>query len=494
MMRGAPPLLDAAFWALLACGVAVVSAMVMVGVPPAKSVVLVVVVLFACVFLWLRNYRASLLALTFGLLPMDVSKAVFPPVELYYSPGLYVYAPQALCVVLLGMAFVHGVMVSKRLPKLESTDALVALFLAWVWISAIGSPQGGLAMATAFAQTLIVASYYAAVVSIREMRDVRAILFGVGCIVLLQLVWVAAQVITKQPLGLPGSKQETSASVVTFGGMGEAIRPGGFAGHPNGLAHHMVMVLPVALAFALLGYRFIAARVLTFVWAVLLVSVVMLAQTLSRGGWLAAGIAGLVLFVVMTRLGAVSGRRLAGAVLLSMGALVLLMAVFPQTILRLTESDDRSLEGRLVLNDQAKAIIEANPWTGVGFGAYNRATYAYNGPLYATVSEDFQKQLRSVVVHNGYLLMAAELGLPALLLFLVILAKFMRTPWPLKRFKDPVLLALAMGLFASLLGQAIYFSSDNYYVDQRVAMLWLTAGLLRALTRLADEAPAGPSA
>jgi O-antigen ligase len=396
--------------------------------------------------------------------------------------------------VLLGMAFVRWFMVTKRLPKFEPIDGFVAVFLLWVWISAIGSPQGALALATALAYTLIVAAYYAVVVSVREMRDVRAILFGVGAIVLLQLIWVALQVVTKQPLGLPGSKNETSAFMVNFGGAGEAIRPGGFAGHPNGLAHHMVMVIPVALAFALLGYRYISARVLTLVWAVLLVAAVMLVQTLSRGGWLSAGIGGLVLFGVMTRLGAISGRRLAGAVLMSIAALMLLVAIFPQTILRLTESDDRSLEGRLVLNDQAMAIIEGNPVKGVGLGAYNRSTYAYNGPLYATVSEDFQKQLRTVVVHNGYLLMAAELGIPALLLFLVILVKFLRTPWPLKRFKDPVLLTLAMGLLASLLGQAIYYSSDNYYVDQRVAMLWMTAGLLRAVTRLASEAPSGPAA
>lgn len=493
-MRGGLPLLEAAFWSLLACGAAVVSAMVMVGVSPTKSVAMVAVVLCGCVFLWLRNYRASLLALTFGLVPMDMSKAVFPPLELYYSPGLYLYAPQALSLVLLGMAFVRWAMVTKRLPKFEAIDGLVAVFLLWVWISAIGSPQGALALATALAYTLIVAAYYAVVVSVREMRDVRAILFGVGAIVLLQLIWVVLQVVTKQPLGLPGSKNETSAFMVNFGGAGEAIRPGGFAGHPNGLAHHMVMVIPVALAFALLGYRFISARVLALVWAVLLVAAVMLVQTLSRGGWLSAGIAGVVLFGVMTRLGAISGRRLAGAVLMSIAALMLLVAIFPQTILRLTESDDRSLEGRLVLNDQAMAIIEGNPLKGVGLGAYNRSTYAYNGPLYATVSEDFQKQLRSVVVHNGYLLMAAELGIPALLLFLVILVKFLRTPWPLKRFKDPVLLTLAMGLLASLLGQAIYYSSDNYYVDQRVAMLWMTAALLRAVTRLASEAPSEPAA
>ncbi|TDM04859.1 MAG: hypothetical protein C4K60_20655 [Ideonella sp. MAG2] len=493
-MRGGLPLLEAAFWSLLACGAAVVSAMVMVGVSPTKSIAMVAAVLFACTFLWLRHYRASLLALSFGLVPMDMSKAVFPPVELYYSPGLYLYAPQALSLVLLGMAFVRWFMVTKTLPKLEWTDGFVAIFLAWVWISALGSPQGGLALATALAYSLIVAAYYATVVSVREMRDVRAILLGVGVIVLLQLIWVAAQVVTKQPLGLPGSKNESSAFMVTFGGMGEAIRPGGFTGHPNGLAHHMVMVIPVALSLALLGYRFVSARVLAFVWAVLLVAAVMLAQTLSRGGWLSAGVAGVVLFIVMTRLGAVSGRRLAGAVLLSIGALMLLVAIFPQTILRLTESDDRSLEGRLVLNDQAMAIIEGNPWAGVGLGAYNRSTYAHTGPLYATVSEDFQKQLRSVVVHNGYLLMTAELGLPALGLFLVILAKFLLTPWPLKRFRDPVLLTLAMGLFASLLGQAIYFSSDNYYVDQRVAMLWMTAGLLRAVTRLASQSSDGSGA
>ncbi|MDZ7813002.1 MAG: O-antigen ligase family protein [Ideonella sp.] len=493
-MRGGLPLLEAAFWSLLACGAAVVSAMVMVGVSPSKSATMVVAVLCACVFLWLRHYRASLLALAFGLMPMDMSKAVFPPLELYYSPGLYVYAPQAIAMVLLGMAFVRWVMVTKRMPKFEGIDGLVALFLTWIWISAIGSPQGFLAIATAMAYTLIIATYYATVVSVRELRDVRAILFGVCAIVLLQLIWVTLQVVTKQPLGLPGSKATTSAFIVNFGGAGVAIRPGGFTGHPNGLAHHMVMVVPVALSLALLGYRFISARVLAAVWAVLLVASVVLVQTLSRGGWLSAAIAGLVLFGLMTRLGAISGRRLAGAVLLSIGALLLFVAIFPQTILRLTESDDRSVEGRLVLNDQAMAIIKGNPVAGVGLGAYNRSTYAYNGPLYATVSEDFQKQLRSVVVHNGYLLMAAELGIPALILFIVILTRFLATPWPLKRFRDPVMLTLAIGLFASLLGQAIYFSFDNYYVDQRVAMLWMTAGLLRAVTRLASEPASGTAA
>jgi hypothetical protein len=141
-------------------------------------------------------------------------------------------------------------------------------------------------------------------------------------------------------------------------------------------------------------------------------------------------------------------------------------------------------------SDQALTIIRANPLTGVGYGAYNRASFEYQGPLWSTVSPDFQEQLRKVVVHNGYLLLAAELGIPTTLLFVYVFFAFVRLPWPLHRWRDPALLGLAVGLCGSLMGQMLYVSSDNYYADIRVLMLWVTAGLMQATVRLGTQAPA----
>jgi hypothetical protein len=69
-------------------------------------------------------------------------------------------------------------------------------------------------------------------------------------------------------------------------------------------------------------------------------------------------------------------------------------------------------------------------------------------------------------------------------LFIVLLWRFVRLPWPLARFRDPPTMALAVGLAAGVAGQALFITSDNYYVDIRIFLLWLSIGLLRAVVRI----------
>jgi len=45
-------------------------------------------------------------------------------------------------------------------------------------------------------------------------------------------------------------------------------------------------------------------------------------------------------------------------------------------------------------------------------------------------------------------------------------------------------MALGIGLGCALISQMLFLASDNYDVDIRIFLLWLTAGLLQAMTRL----------
>jgi hypothetical protein len=47
---------------------------------------------------------------------------------------------------------------------------------------------------------------------------------------------------------------------------------------------------------------------------------------------------------------------------------------------------------------------------------------------------------------------------------------------------------LAVGLGGALASQMLFLTSDNYYTDIRVFLLWLTAGVLQALTLMVDGA------
>ena len=174
------------------------------------------------------------------------------------------------------------------------------------------------------------------------------------------------------------------------------------------------------------------------------------------------------------------------------GALVLAAAIgialYPSILLRLTGPDDRATESRLILNNQAIAIIQTAPITGVGFGSYNRAAYETIAPAFALISPEYQQSLLRLVVHNHYLLLAAELGIPTALFFLLLLASFTRVPWSVPRWHDPALYALAIGLVGSVLAQMLFLNSDNYYADIRIFMLWLMLGTLRGVCRTARHA------
>jgi len=51
------------------------------------------------------------------------------------------------------------------------------------------------------------------------------------------------------------------------------------------------------------------------------------------------------------------------------------------------------------------------------------------------------------------------------------------------------MMTLAVGIAGSLAGQALYLSSDNYYADTRLFLMWLSIGLLRTTVRLGTEQP-----
>jgi O-antigen ligase len=157
------------------------------------------------------------------------------------------------------------------------------------------------------------------------------------------------------------------------------------------------------------------------------------------------------------------------------------VSIYPQLLLRLTAPDDRSTESRLILTDQALTIIQAHPWIGVGYGGYNRAAYEYIAPAFANVSREYQEALLQLVVHNHYLLVAAELGLPAMAFFTYLLACLVMQPRPWASWRDPTAFALAVGLSGGLVAQVLFLASDNFYADIRLFMIWLTAGTLQSL-------------
>ncbi|HEX7637885.1 MAG TPA: O-antigen ligase family protein, partial [Burkholderiaceae bacterium] len=177
-------------------------------------------------------------------------------------------------------------------------------------------------------------------------------------------------------------------------------------------------------------------------------------------------------------------RQLGRLALAGACGLAALLAAYPELLLRLTAPDERSTESRIILTDQAWTIIQAHPWVGVGYGGYNRAAYEYIAPAFANISQEYQEALLQLVVHDHYLLVAAELGVPAMLFFAALMIRFVRQPEPWPGWGEPTSFALATGLSGALVTQLLFLASDNFYADVRVFMIWLAAGTLQAVCRL----------
>jgi O-antigen ligase len=136
-----------------------------------------------------------------------------------------------------------------------------------------------------------------------------------------------------------------------------------------------------------------------------------------------------------------------------------------------TEALDKSTSDRFRLWDAAISMIQAHPFAGVGYGSFEpRVLHYYPG------SELYDP-------HNSYLLIASEMGIPALLIFLWILAGVFWAAWFIYRKTDDAFVkALALGFlggFFSLLMSNIYGSRFNsgeisYY-------FWILAALMMRL-------------
>jgi len=443
---------------------------------------LLFLMIVAISLVWLRSPKTLAIVALMSLATIDISKAIVPPNTQFFSPGYYM-SPAHLVAILLAIGWAgRRLIVERRGLPFTRLDLLAFLWCAIIWARSFGSPQGTLALASAFSYTMAIVVFYVVSHALETEREIKLALMVTAGMLFFELAYVGAQMVSGNLLPLPGSKNLFPASTLTFGGEGFAFRPIGVQAHPNALAHRMALFMAPALAVVVGGVRLVSKKTWWLAVACLMATVIVMLLSMARTSWAASILAGLVLGIVLLKRGFLPARRAAAVALLCGFGVVIAIAVYPQILLRLTASDDRSTESRLLLVDQAMAMIKANPLVGVGYGGYNRASFEYIGERYATVSPEYQKELHYVVVHNHYLLLAAELGVPAMLFFVWVLWKIIRLPWTtVRRWRDRSTQLLAYGFSASMVGQMLYLSGDNFYADNRVFLIWMTAGLLQAL-------------
>ncbi len=256
-----------------------------------------------------------------------------------------------------------------------------------------------------------------------------------------------------------------------YGGMAAGYRPGWITGDPNYYSVSALLCLP--LAFYLL--RTDQPRwERWFCLGSIGVTLFGLTLAASRGALIGLAVASLLIVARSQQL----GRNF----LILFVVLIPLMTFAPSSplsrLLSPDRSDQESTDRRIALLETGLRMVQAHPLTGIGAGNFK--------PL----SRNFGHLVEDPgVAHNTYIEVAAELGIPGLMLFGAILFSAFQTLARVRRAardSGPALIyhvseAIQVGLTGGLV--AIFFLSAEYQ-----KLLWLMVFLTMCLPAIAAEA------
>lgn len=236
-------------------------------------------------------------------------------------------------------------------------------------------------------------------------------------------------------------------------------------GNPNLLAGFLVAMLAMALGLSI-SFDHRQIQLLLFGFIILLVTCLVL--TYSRGAWLSA--AAVVLFFGLY------GNRKFLWLLLAVPLSICGQETALERLISIFHPTDTSASLRLALWHSTLAMIADQPWLGIGWGAYWLVYPRY----------DFFIQDPSTTIfhaHNMYLNIAAEIGIPGLLLFLAIWYAHVRLALTIVTISDNKWVnGTMLGVVGAFVTIAVSGFTDYILFNIQLAMLfWLLCGLVVAV-------------
>ncbi len=347
-----------------------------------------------------------------------------------------------------------------RAPLVQRGPIVLLSMLLLLWAAASVSyslwPGGSLGTITGiFIKALIISWLLGAIV--------------IGTVRLRHLVWVLSLIAI--PVGFTALSHFSSGTVLEISNMATA-RIAGYdaplASNPNDLALLLNIILPLTAALALIEERTWRRLLLAGVMALSAAAIV---ATFSRAGFLSLAFTGVMyLWRFRSRL---DFRWLGAIALLGVLALPLVPGrYYGRLATILNKNSDPTGSAQLRYGDMmlAARYIAAHPVIGAGIGSDILVLNDLRGP-------------RWTKVHDVYLEIGMDLGLPGLLLFLLLMGYCFRAVGRIRRGRPqsgvpPDLRWLAEGLWISL---ATFAVSAVFYPASYEFFFYYLAGLAVAM-------------
>ncbi len=268
-------------------------------------------------------------------------------------------------------------------------------------------------------------------------------------------------------------------------GAGLVERAAGTLAHPNDLAMYLNLALPWAI-FMLIGETKYWRRILLA--AAVIGALGIEVMTGSRGGWLGLAFAFTVCIFFWMRKRGQNPLIGLGTAATVVSILFAIMFVSSSTFrVRLIEGDAGTAEVRYPLMDVAMEMIKENPVLGVGLNQYTREMVPYDR------TNHFVAWSYNQPVHNTFLLVGAETGIPSLILLAALIWVMVRDAYNTFMRSSGIVEAASLGVMGALISWLIH-NQVNLTATFNDETLWVLIGVLAASAYYrAEEDPGGPA-
>jgi len=291
---------------------------------------------------------------------------------------------------------------------------------------------------------IVLIAVFLVIMNLREEKYLRILLFFFTVGVFSQAVLAIIQFKTGLALGLKFLGEQ---AIVGQSLGGTISRATGTIGHPNNLAYFFEMLLPLNLALLMVEKK---KPLQVWYFITFTLGLVGILTTLSRAAWITLPLSLPLVFFFLVR------KRLFKAqtvIIISAAVAFSILFIYPNYSLiekRFFYSDEGSARTRLPMNQAAISVIEQFPLTGVGINNFKSSFSEYD----LTGGSRILKSDRHVV-HNLYLLVGGELGIPGLIAFVgMFIAVFIvALQWATRvdTWESGVLIGITAGLLAQMI-------------------------------------------
>lgn len=384
-------------------------------------------------FSWgLRDWRVEI-PMPFGYLNLVQGKTGLPP---------FVHFPLSASFLL--SIFLLLTLVFHRKLRLERRDVYLLLFLIFGLVSLAFSPNLGLGFISYLYIFLAVVIYYLGKHFLAEKKIFQLTIYCLLILATFEGLLATGQFLLRRPLGRIIEENlffspfgETAAEDIS------QLRSSGTFSDPNTMAVFWLTLIPLIIIQALGKKPLIRNQLLVFMG--LACSLVGLVTTFSRAAWLTFALVFLFLVAYQLKRGSLSFKK--GKPLFFLILLVFLG--LPPLISQRFSSLRYSLWGqgtsgiaRIKLIQESWEMIKQKPFLGVGPGNFVQNLATNNFTNLVTYFP--------YPVHNLYLLIAAEVGLPALVLLVIFIGSSLRNSLREISRKTDQLAAVKLGIVGGL--------------------------------------------